>query len=886
MENVANVYEERGRVRVDAESVLARLADWHAHVKGRPVAALGPETREATLFVADEVIIDGHDRALADELKRRYGAEVVPEAPLPARPADFPGERRIDLDAMPQPMRLRFAAPPRVGDVGRLLASIALRHSPHREIVVSSEIGAAVAAVVARHALEGRPIGLNVFGDTLAMPLTTAADGAIPAIGSNPFAWAAFAGRTRMVPAWQLVDSIRQVRGTRFTTIAILDSGFWLDNRGVPVVPGGQPVSDLGASFMQLNLQNEGQPAGGMSSGGGGPWHGNATASAAAASVNNNTGAAGSGGTVAMPIFLQTDISLNQILRAVRLCTAWGIDVLSMSIGTWGRSELEFPTTVWDKTFQFAFDNGVVMIAAAGNSLLDLPDADDHVRPATRTPGVLTVGALDGNDNAWVGANGNGSNFGSSVWLWAPGTNIPVAPDPANLLGSQKTGTSFAAPIVAGVAAMMRFANDRLTADDIRRLLIETGWTGTGRVGRGLDAYAAVLAAIRQTLPDTDEPNNTPARAAALLPIGTTGAIGPLPSGFSARSSAIDPDFWKFSVDDFSTVTVAVDWYENLGSLFVAVEAEDGDARGVDEMASTGGPNTGRFVLSGLLPPGGYRVRIGGNGVTAYRLLVTRAPARLSGDMFEPNDSFADTPRLLFESSFWTTTGLRTFGPGTFDATLHQERGVSVDGSPGPLLMNDDYFRLVVPLSGANVLRRAAVSVHDADRPVDVTLYDAAEEEIDAWHNVRNVRIFPPENTTCFLKVAAAQPTRYQISTKMRADPSTVPGPIEEELELVPKWWGDPSPLVLKDRITHYVLDVNQHRGDGDGIAFQIPDEAVRLELIDHDGGSVRDAHAIDGKLIIDTAGLAAGPYVLRVSKQAETPRAVVELRTAPPLLR
>jgi hypothetical protein len=120
----------------------------------------------------------------------------------------------------------------------------------------------------------------------------------------------------------------------------------------------------------------------------------------------------------------------------------------------------------------------------------------------------------------------------------------------------------------------------------------------------------------------------------------------------------------------------------------------------------------------------------------------------------------------------------------------------------------------------------------------------------------------------------------------MRVDPSTVPGPIEEELDLVPKWWGNPSPLILKDRVTHYVLDVNGHRGDGDAIAFQIPDDAVRLELIDHGSGSVRDARAIDGKPVIDTAGLAAGSYVLRVSKQSETPRAVVELRTAPPLLR
>ncbi|MBC8023755.1 MAG: S8 family serine peptidase, partial [Burkholderiales bacterium] len=47
------------------------------------------------------------------------------------------------------------------------------------------------------------------------------------------------------------------------------------------------------------------------------------------------------------------------------------------------------------------------------------------------------------------------SNFGSSVSVWAPGTGIPVAPDGGNLNGSTQNGTSFAAPLVAGVAAML-----------------------------------------------------------------------------------------------------------------------------------------------------------------------------------------------------------------------------------------------------------------------------------------------------------------------------------------------------------------------------------------------------------------------------------------------
>jgi Subtilase family len=866
------------RVRVDEESVLARFADWHASIKGRPVAALGPETRDATLFVADEVIIDGDDHQLAKELQARYGAEIVPESPLPPPPSGLHRERCIELDAMPQAMRLRFAAPPHIDGVARLLEqAVADRSVSQGDIIVTSELGAAVAAVAARHALEGRAIGLNLFGETLAMPLSTAQEGTVPGIGNNPFNWQAFAGRTRMVDAWQLVDSIRQVRGNRSTIVGILDNGFWLDNRGVPMVAPGQAVSDFGGNFIQLNLQNENQPAGGMNPNGF-AWHGNAVASAATATVNNSAGAAGSGGTVAFPLFFQTDISIDQILRCVRICAAWGIDVLNMSIGTWGQTELWFPTDVWNRTFQFAFDNGVVMIAAAGNNTLDLPD-DRNIRPATRTPGVLTVGALDAADNA-----AGFSNYGSSVWLWAPGTSIPVAPDLASPAGSQVSGTSFASPIVAGVAAMMRFANQSLSAADIRRILIDTGWNGAGHVSKGLDAFAAVFAAIHHALPDTDEPNNTVASARELVATGPGGALAAGFGGFTARSSSTDPDYWKFRVEKFSIVTVTVDWYQRLSTLFVEVEADDPEARGPDEMTKTGSPQSGSFVLTGLLPPGAYRIRVGGTGATAYRLLVTRKLTPLLVDIFETNDSFTQAAHLLFETKIWTPFGLRTWSPGTYDATLHQERGVPViTGGVGGLLMNDDYFRLEVPGS-INVSRRPTVSVHNADERVDVTLYDGVHAVIQSWVGVRNMTAYPPGNTTCFLKVSCTTPTRYQISTRMSVDPRTIPRPLQEELEILPKWWGDPPPLRLKEIVTHYVVEVNENRGDGEAIAFEYPAEAVRLELLNLAGEVVREAEALNGNLFIDTRNIERGLYVLRVSRAEDATHSFVQLRAVPPL--
>ena len=125
------------------------------------------------------------------------------------------------------------------------------------------------------------------------------------------------------------------------------------------------------------------------------------------------------------------------------------------------------------------------------------------------------------------------------------------------------------------------------------RFSSSTGWQGQGRVTKGLDAYAAVLAAIQQTLPDNSEPNNTPQTAKDLIPVGPGGSLAPTGGVFTAKAATSDPDYWKFTVKEVSTVTVTVEWYERLSSLDVTLETDDPDVIGIEELARTGDAHWG-----------------------------------------------------------------------------------------------------------------------------------------------------------------------------------------------------------------------------------------------------------------------------------------------------
>lgn len=165
------------------------------------------------------------------------------------------------------------------------------------------------------------------------------------------------------------------------------------------------------------------------------------------------------------------------IAEAITYAQRHGADVINLSLGTQGRSDL------LQETIRKATENGSVVVAASGNANTATP----HFPAAGE--GVLSITAVDR-----FGIKADFANYGPWVDVAAPGEAIRSAL-PTSSYGYW-SGTSMAAPFVAGQAALARGVNPLLSSAGVEDLIRDTA--------RPLDArnpdYAGMLGAGRANI--------------------------------------------------------------------------------------------------------------------------------------------------------------------------------------------------------------------------------------------------------------------------------------------------------------------------------------------------------------------------------------------------
>ncbi len=221
--------------------------------------------------------------------------------------------------------------------------------------------------------------------------------------------------------------------------------------------------------------------------------HGTMVAGIIGAKTNNVTGIAGiaggnnSGGCKIIPYRANTTAN---ICSAIYDAVTKGAKVINMSFFcSW--------SYFIDTAITYAYNSGLTIVCGSGN------DSSSIVYPASHES-TIAVGAVGSND-----IRASFSNYGEGLDLVAPGVDIKSTAMADSGYYKTSEGTSYAAPHVSGVVALMLSVNPNLTPTSIRTILNSTatkiktnmytyntdGWNEY--VGHGLiNACAAVLTAM------------------------------------------------------------------------------------------------------------------------------------------------------------------------------------------------------------------------------------------------------------------------------------------------------------------------------------------------------------------------------------------------------
>ncbi|MFC3832321.1 MULTISPECIES: S8 family peptidase [Deinococcus] len=426
--------------------------------------------------------------------------------------------------------------------------------------------------------------------------------------------------------------------------------------------------------------------------------HGSGSAGTIAERLGNGVGGAGvAPDAILMPVRIFTDKGFTgsyNVALGIVYAVDHGARVLNNSWGGGGYSQ------VLKDAVDYALSKNVVVVGSAGN---------DHANQMTGLgafTGVINVGASAGDD-----MKADFSNLGLRVDVYAPGDNGLTTYSEANDGYGSFGGTSMAAPVISGAAALLLEANPALTPYQIKNLLISTGDAMKDPRTQGFKRVnvKAALAAVK---------------------------AGTVPADGGSVEVAVSDLVERAPVDGSDVILTPLDG-QNKGMDYIG--ATGGYRLEGQTAADTGFAGYARFYG---VEPGRYSISVSGPGVNSYGgVRVTaakpitvesgktvRVAAEQQVDFYEYSDFDADTGTLIRNNLPATATNFTALPAvvtedglllgGAFDNSNHAY-------SPAPTGADVDFLAFKVP-AGKTITVQGLSSALASTAGVKVDLLNAA----------------------------------------------------------------------------------------------------------------------------------------------------------------
>lgn len=208
-----------------------------------------------------------------------------------------------------------------------------------------------------------------------------------------------------------------------------------------------------------------------------GPMHGTHVSGIIAAQRNNSIGIDGVADHVqimTLRVVPDGDEYDKDVALAIRYAVDHGAKVINMSFG-----KSFSPEKNWvDSAVRYAEQKDVLLVHASGNESENMDEKENFPNPwllqwKTKAKNFITVGASsDIKIDPSIAANF--SNYGKeNVDVFAPGVKIYSTLPGGNQYGNLQ-GTSMAAPVVAGLATLLRSYYPELTAIEVKQIIEQT----------------------------------------------------------------------------------------------------------------------------------------------------------------------------------------------------------------------------------------------------------------------------------------------------------------------------------------------------------------------------------------------------------------------------